>query len=300
MTRCWRELRNDLEMIPEIVEKQIEETIVPEGLGEQRLVFIGSGDSFAAALVAEHAGIGVARDPLDVLVAGVDGPGDAILLSVGGRSKRVVDAARFLSSRGFRIIAVTGNERSPLARTAHVTVKLVYSDLACGMGAARHVAMLAALSALFNARPRIPEKLVEEPLPFDPQAVYAGVGVGVASALFMVLKICELLADCATWWHLEQFAHAPVYGTRSNILVVYPDPRCERSTLEEYLSAFREAGFEVTTVPVLNDPWSTAILHATLAISSAAETAFSRGIEEPGYRAHPALSRLTRLIYLEE
>ncbi len=297
---CWRELREDAERIPSVVEEQVAETAPPEGLGEGHVVLVGSGDSFAAAMVGEAVGAGWALDPLDARILRLQGPGDAILLSVGGRSRRVVTAAEELAARGFRIIAVTGDERSPLARRAHIVVKLVYSGLACGVGGARHAAMIAAVAALFGARPRIDPSLIYEPLPFDPLVVYAGVGVGAASALYTSLKTCELLADCAQWWHLEQFAHAPVYGTRGDNIVVYPDPRCNRELLDEYISAFREAGFEVTLAPVASDEWSTAVLHVAVAILSAAEAAESRGLAQPGYRSHPALERLTRLIYLEE
>jgi len=284
-----------------VVERQVAETMVPEGFGQEgAVVLVGSGDSYAAALAAEGVGAGRALDPLDLIVSPPRGPGDAVLLSVGGRSRRVVEAARLLRSRGFRVVAVTGDERSPLARESDIVVKLVYSGLACGVGAARHAAMLAALAALFGAEPRVDASLAEEPLPFDPLVVYTGVGVGAASALYTSLKTCEVLADCAPWWHLEQFSHAPVYGTRGDTLVVYPDPRCARQRLAEYIDAFREAGFEVVLAPRLDDPWSTAILHIAVAIASAAAAAEERGIAEPGYRSHPALERLTRLIYLEE
>jgi hypothetical protein len=179
-------------------------------------------------------------------------------------------------------------------------VKLVYGGLACGVGAARHAAMIAALAALAGRRPRVDPGLANEPLPFDPLVVYTGVGVGVAGALYTSLKTCELLAECAPWWHLEQFAHAPVYGARGDTVVVYGDPRCRGERLGEYLGAFREAGFEVVVAPVAADPWSTAITHISVAIASAAAAAEERGIAEPGYRSHPALERLTRLIYLEE
>ncbi len=300
MPACWRELREEVERIPGIVEEQAAETVVPEGLGERSIVLIGSGDSYAAALVAEAVGIGYALDPLDARIVELREPGDAILLSVGGRSKRVVAAAEALASRGFRVIAVTGDERSPLARRAHIVVKLVYSGLACGVGAARHAAMIAALASMLGSKPGIDSSLIYEPLPFDSLVAYTGVGVGVASALYTSLKTCEILADCAPWWHLEQFAHAPVYGFRGDQLVVYPDPRCTRDMLEEYISAFREAGLEVVLAPVARDPWNTAILHVAVAVLSAAEAAEARNIMEPGYRSHPALERLTRLIYLEE
>ena len=301
MPRCWEELRRDAERMPEVVEEQVEVTVVPEGLGEEgRVVLLGSGDSYAAALAADAVGVGRALDPLDVHVSPPSGPGDAILLSVGGRSRRVVDAARLLRRRGFRVVAVTGDERSPLARESDVVVKLVYSGLACGVGAARHAAMLAALAALFGGRPRLDPSLAQETLPLDPLVVYTGVGVGVAGALYTSLKACEILADCAPWWRLEQFSHAPVYGTRGDTIVVYPDPRLPREKLEEYTLAFRDAGFEVVVAPVDTDPWSTAILHIAVAVSSAAAVAEEKGVEEPGYRSHPALERLTRLIYLEE
>ncbi len=300
MTKCWEELKKDIERIPEIVEKQLEETPAPEGLGEYGTFFIGSGDSYAIALAGESVAGGRALDPLDVSLMHVEGPGDAIMLSAGGRSRRVVEAARYLARRGFRVIAVTGSTTSPLAREAHLVIPLVYNGLACGVGAARHVAMLAALAAMYSSSPRLPSSLYQEPVPFDSQVVYVGAGVGVAAALYTTLKTCEILSECARWWHLEQFAHAPVYGTTSTIMVLYPDPRLERSRLEEYLSAFREANFEIVEAPIASDPWSTAILQAIVAIVSAANEVLARGIEEPGYRSHPALERLTRLIYLEE
>ncbi len=300
MSRCWEELRTDLERIPEIVERQLEETPVPEGLGEGQLLFIGSGDSFAIAVAGENLTRGRALDPLDALVTDIEGPGDAIMLSISGRSKRVVAAAELLARRGFRVIAVTGSSNNPLGRRAHLVVPLVYDKLACGVGAARHVAMLAALAALFSKRIRVSNNVREELLPFDSQVVYVGVGVGTASALYSVLKTCEILASCATWWHLEQFSHAPVYGTQSTVLVVYPDPRVEEHILREYFLVLRGANFDIVEAPTAPDPWSTVLQQTIAILESVANEILARGLEEPGYKSHPALERLTRLIYLEE
>ena len=297
-------LAAELEAAPRLVEVQLE---AAAGSGVELgdcVVAVGSGDSYAAALVAQAASGGrvVALDPYEAAVSGLverlAGRGCGLLaLSVGGRTRAVVEAAERARRAGGRVVAVTANPASPLAGAADVVVKLVYGSLAAGVGAARHLAMLAALAGLYGYRGGLPGGWERVDCGFLGAETHAGALEAGGSSLFAVLKLYEAFGSQARWWPLEQLLHAPVYSAHSLALYEPSQREAWERTLEA-VEAARRAGQRVSVVPRLSpDPWGNALAQAAAVLSCLAVMAERLGAREPAYRRHRGLGDYTRLIY---
>jgi len=299
------ELRRELAGLGELVGRQLEAV---EGLGVEPpecVAAVGAGDSYAAALAAQGAAGGrvVALDPLEALSSGVVAALAArgcglLALSVGGRTRVVVEAAAEAARRGAWVAAVTAEPGSPLASRAGVVVPLVYGGLAAGVGAARHVAMLAALAGLYGYRGGLPSawRGVGCGWLMGPEA-HAGILEAGGSSLYAVLKLYEVFGSSARWWPLEQLVHAPVYSVHS--VAVYEPARDPLGRTRETLEALREAGLRVETLPRLDgDPWGNALAQAAAVLACLLEAVERLGVREPAYRRHRGLRPLTRLIYM--
>ncbi|KSW11548.1 hypothetical protein CF15_01545 [Pyrodictium occultum] len=292
-------LRRELAQAPRLVAEQASST-EPILAGEECILAVGAGDSYAAALALEACSRGRARalDPFDAVTTGAleaaAGRGCLLLaLSVGGRTRSVLEAVEAYRRLGGRVVAVTG-PGTPLARLAGSVVQLTYTGLAAGVGAARHLAMLAALAAAMGERVSWPG-----PAAAGCGALMAGVHAGAAeaysSALYTVLKLYEAYAMPARSERLEQLVHAPVYAADS--VALYLSSTAPRGRQEEVLEALREAGVPVSAVPPGRSCWETVLSQPAWALGCLAEAAERDGVREPRYKLHPGLERLTRLIY---
>jgi hypothetical protein len=221
-----------------------------------------------------------------------------VAISIGGRTRLVIEAARKFKNRGGTVAVITGDPGSPLAAIADHVAVVLHAGLAEGVGAGRHLLTLVALSALLKG----PKPATPPPPHSCPSRLHGVVFVGYceteSSALFAALKVFEVYGAPASWWSLEQLVHAPILGLPSNrLLILQALGGSER--VEEVSRVLGEVGFSVEVVR----PWGTNrldnALHATRwVIECLASSQDLPG--KPKYLEHPHLSRLTRLIYIEE
>ncbi|ABM80522.1 hypothetical protein [Hyperthermus butylicus] len=298
MANLAKYILSELERINAIVSEQLEHT-KPLLEGAECIAAIGAGDSYAAALALEACSGGTAEalDPFDALYSGRLGrlarKGCILVaLSVGGRTRAVLDVAQRYRELGGRVVAVTG-PGTPLASLANDAVELVYTGLASGIGAARHVAMLAALAGLLGAQPQVAN--LDAPCELARADAYAGACEAYSSAHYAELKRAEVWGEAAPSHRLEQLVHAPIYTAKT--VAVYESSIASRDRQREALETLREAGFQVYTVPATGDCWSTILSQAAATLYCIAVRAENEKVEEPAYRRHPGLEHLTRLIY---
>ena len=217
----------------------------------------GAGDSFAAALAAQHLSSFrfVAVDPLSL--AYYTGRAQlpkqvAIAISYKGRTREVVKAASKLKSLGWKVVAVTSDSSSPLASTASEVVNIMQTDEALPVGISSFVAMVTALAKLLGVKLNI--SLLKSKLKgitaLEPiicssasaksisEVIAVGEGSGFVSAYFTCLKLYETLCMPCRAYPLEEFLHAPIYSiSRSALTVVYPSEKNLKATyLIEVLS----------------------------------------------------------------
>ena len=301
----WEQLAREAVEAPELVEEQLRVTGSLPALGEAGCIAaVGAGDSYAAALAFEaavpHA---VALDPFEATLARTleawsRGGCVLLALSVGGRTRAVVGAARRARGAGCRVVAVTANPDSPLAAASDEVVELVYGGLAGGVGAARHLVMLAALAALTGHGPGLTEPPGLQGCEWlTGPTVHVGAGSSYPSALYAVLKLYEVFGSPVRSERLEQFLHAPIYST-SSVTLYTPSEREAVERIGEALEAMRGSGLRVYTVPpAAGDPWGNVIGQSLAVVKCLAAKAEQLGAVEPAYRRHRGLEGFTRLIY---
>ncbi len=272
------------------------------GLEAPCYLVTGAGDSFAAALLAPHLNPRAAvYDPMDLAYSVDLKPlaerGCALIaISVGGRTRMVVEAAKRFKRVGGTVAAVTGDPTSPLASTSDHTVTIVHAGLAEGVGAGRHILTLTALAGLLDhPKPRVPSIEDVECPPRFYGYLFAGCCETVSTALFAALKVFEIYGLPAYWWPLEQLVHAPIYGMPGDRLLVYR-PLAAAERVEEVVSTIGSLGVDVYTV----EPWGSSKLENalwTVAWTLACLSKSSDLPDQPRYVSHPGLEALTRLIY---
>lgn len=291
----------ELSEAPRLVRRQIELT-QPLLESNDCIIAVGSGDSFSAAvaLEADDARV-IAQDPLDALRGGRLRWGLSrgcvlLALSVGGRTRNVVEAAKWYRSHGGYVAAVTASLSSPLARVADIVVEMVYGGLAGGIGAVRHLVMLAAASRLLGREAWIPRGAPPGECFWLRSEMHAGCLSGYSAALFSALKLYEVYGSSVRYERLEQLVHAPVYSTGSVTLYGSSGGPCSRETRKVY-DVLRGVGLRAELVEAGNEGVAGAMEHAYRILWCLYDFVTRDGVAEPAYRRHRGLAALTELIY---
>jgi len=301
LTRLAEELARELLEAPHLVAEQIEGT-EPLLADSNCLIATGSGDSYAAAIAMESSSPAVtAVDPLEAAAGGrlkryVAEGCVLVALSVGGRTRSVVEAASLYRKLGGRVVAVTAGRSSPLAHVADEAVYMVYGGLAAGIGAVRHLVMLAAAGRLLGVDVWRPRPLGGGNCVWLRSEMHTGCLSGFSAALFTVLKLYEVYGSNVRAERLEQLVHAPIYSVDTVTLYAAPG-HCRNKTMEVY-GVLRSVGYRVELVEAgANEGIAAAMEHAYRSLECLYEAVVRDGVAEPQYRRHRGLAELTRLIY---
>jgi fructoselysine-6-P-deglycase FrlB-like protein len=263
----------------------------------------GSGDNYALALASPHLSkesIVVPFDPLQLLdrsLASMLAARGCVLiaLSVGGRTRNVVSAAKLYREVGGKVVAVTADPSSPLAAEADIVVTLLHGGTAGGIGAGRHILAAAALAGLLGApEPKPSEIGVECPGEGVSNAVQAGYMESIGSALYAALKAYEVWGRPVHWWSLEQLVHAPIYSVEPGRPVIIYHASFKPDYSEEAIQTLKTVGYKVYVVPGAANPATTLVSQAVWVLRCLAREKLP---EEPHYKLHPGLEKLTKLIY---
>ncbi|MGH9877523.1 MAG: sugar isomerase, partial [Nitrososphaerales archaeon] len=125
-----QEIRFQISDLPRFVrESQIEKLNVKD---QERCALTGTGDSFAAAMIAEFASNNKVRclDPMNICT----NPStikDKLLyaLSISGNTKANIEAVKSASKHAARTIAITANRESRLARVCNKVIELKFKNV---------------------------------------------------------------------------------------------------------------------------------------------------------------------------
>jgi glucosamine--fructose-6-phosphate aminotransferase (isomerizing) len=239
--------------------KQLAASLVQSGITD--LYLVGCGDSFfagAAATLAfaRHAGIPAeaihALDMARYRVRYLPANSAVLCISYSGEVGRTIEAAAQARAFGHRVIALTGNAVSPLAKEAtdvlamnapslgstpgtisFLAMLVTLFDLAVQWGGARGKDVAGAHQALERASELIAQTLVrsEEPtarlagrLQSRPAIAFIGAGPNEATARFGAAKLYEgpQMRGAAT--NIEEWAHGEYFvsGDGQPVIVVAP------------------------------------------------------------------------------
>ena len=196
---------------------------------------VGAGDSFAAALVIQGVTYGrfKAVDPYEAQFSYVSLKKPYVIVSVSGRTKENILVAKKIRDRGGKVIAVTANPESELARNSNTVVVIDYQrpkhPLPGTLSFTLSVIALYGLAGveinsfkeIVNTRPR---KLV------GLEPIFIGTLGGYGVAYYSALKFYEIFGSKARFERTEQFCHATMFSVRENDqVIVYPSENDRRA-----------------------------------------------------------------------
>jgi len=178
---------------------------------------VGSGDSYAAGLTVQGKKKGkiMVLDPYEALDFNFDKP--VIILSVSGKTKYNVLLARKLRNRA-RVIAVTANLDSPLAKESKEIIELPYKPKARLPGFLSFLMSLSALYSIFRL-----EEDKEQGRSFDIEGnpFFVGKEENYGVTYFASLKMAEIFGGPSNYEKLELFVHAPIFSTRNREIIIF-------------------------------------------------------------------------------
>jgi fructoselysine-6-P-deglycase FrlB-like protein len=239
------EIKYQVEDIPAYIDYL--STLPPPDVSELngcRCVFTGAGDSYAAALAAEiYSGYrSSSTDPYELSRSPwiVDGK-HLYLISVSGRTRSNIEAARMVKSRAAKVTAITAGVNSILARSCDDLIELKYrSSEYLTPGTSSFTMSLLASYSRINPLPRIcnlqnmydEAKLWAAGVNIDPESTTFIVGTGLAYpfAIYCKAKILEVFGSKAQAQLTEQFSHMELFSlTRRDLTIILQDGRSDRT-----------------------------------------------------------------------
>ncbi|MEO9319178.1 MAG: SIS domain-containing protein [Nitrososphaera sp.] len=281
-------------------------------------VFIGSGDSYAACLlaVAVCGGHSQALVPSQAMTlaesAALDKRSPVFIASVSGKTKDNILTAKMLKSQGFKVTAVTSDPSSPLAKACGRSIELETEgrQKVPTAGTLSFLTTFLKCSALCAplTLPPIPEALFGKAKKRAGRIInllgsqewscfyFLGDSITYPVALYGALKVNEILGEKAFAYDTREFTHAPLFSVKSNDAVICIDTTKEGDRLSKRL---RKIGMSA----VFSDcSGVNALESALIAVFTAQlvvlELATQRGIDECFFLSDKEMLRLSSdLIY---
>lgn len=228
-------------------------------LDPSRIVFTGSGDSFASSLFAHYlSGMrAFAADPYELqLYSRLIKNKNLFITSVGGRTRTNTQLAKRVRGIAKKRIAITANPESPLAKECDDVIQLRYrSQGILTSGTASFSATLLAVASLIRRLPKLDSLCIMEKgaaestrrLPVRPGGdfLFVGSGTGYSLAIYAAFKIHEVLGLPAQYQHTEQLGHSQLFSLQKksdNLLFLLPSSDKKTSEVFQVLS---KNGFHV-------------------------------------------------------
>ncbi len=306
------EINNQIEDLPRFA-RELHHSRPYRDLEPSRMIFTGSGDSFASALFAQaiSKGAATAADPNELHLAPNRVQGKTLfLISVSGKTKTNVRLARRVRGLAKKRVAITANPSSPLARECDDIILLHYrGGKIPTSGTVSFTASLLAVSALLNElTTKIDLRNVDRRATRwagtmarteDRRFLFVGSNAGYAIAAYGAFKIHEVLGFKAGHQYSEQFGHSQIFSVnkRSDIIVCIRSDRDEIT--EKVFRILSENGFQARQVQLVSKDPVIAALGSSLHMQHLAWSLARReGYRECAFLSDPArLNMSNRLIY---
>ena len=305
------EIRNQLEDLPSFASHLRKQSPFP--VSPSRLVFVGSGDSYAAALFARELSDGAAEawDPYELSLNPESARGkNIVLVSVSGRTTANLELARRLKRIAKKRIAVTANPDSQLAKICDETILLRYrtagrltsgtvsfttSLLACAYVLGKLAGRIDPQDGLARAAKRGGK------LTTIPRGAFFLIGSGICRALaeYGACKIQEVLGAKAYAQYPEQLGHAQLFSVDSKHDTIICIPYSIRDRTWDLCRVLSQNGFHTSSVSVPSGDAVARSLEVSFHLQHLALSLARRmGLEECTFLADRRRLRLSnRLIY---
>ncbi len=278
-----------------------------------KLIFTGSGDSYATALFAKElsGGIALASDPYELsqktpLVR----EKHVILISVSGRTSANIELARKIRSVASKTIAVTANPDSLLAKLCNEGIILDYRPAGeLTSGTASFTASLLACARILGRLPRrlsvgTQMKKASEwarnlATHLSGDFLFVGSGVQHALAEYGACKIQEVLGAKAEAQFPEQLGHAKLFSIDKSGDTIIGIPGAEYDKTWRVVKTLQRKEFKVHTVPrTAREPVGRSLEAAFYLQQLALQLAKKRKMKECAFLSDGSRLRLSnQLIY---
>ncbi len=290
------EIQNQIEDLPRYARYLSELSAAPDReKGGRKCVFTGAGDSFAAALAAEQLSEYAARcfDPYEIsLRPSVVTDSHLYVVSVSGRTKSNIEAAKAAKKYAARVTAITANRDSALSKSSDDVLDLRFcSEGRLTPGTGSFTASLLACYSRIQSLPEISDlsHIYEEALlwsaetdvPINSTTFFVGTGLAYPLAIYGKAKIHEVLGSKAQSQTTEQFSHMELFSlTRDDLVIVMPEDEHD-DLARELHSLLEEMPFRAVLFPTKNDDRIKDSLRGAIYLQTLAwNTAKDHGVRE--------------------
>lgn len=205
---------------------------LPKSMGTRSGLFVGSGDSYTCALLMEYLSNHrmLAYHPSDILnCPQVLSDHEIFFLSVSGRTRSNIEAAKIARKFGVKTTAVTAKSKSPLEEVCNETLILDYmhDPLSSNTSILEFTAMVISCMALIgininfnslgkimkNARQQVNQYRLDLPTRFK-SILFLGDGTSYPLAKYGALKMHELFGFRSFGYLLDDYYHAPIFSLK--------------------------------------------------------------------------------------
>ncbi len=228
-----------------------------------KLIFTGSGDSYAVALFAQElsGGVALAADPHELsqkthLVQGKH----VVLVSVSGRTRASIQLAEKVRRIARSLTVVTADPDSPLAKLGDERIIIDYRPAGkLTSGTASFTTSLLACARILG---RLPPRLSFETqmkkasewarslaTHSNTDFMFVGSGVQHALAEYGACKIQEVLGAKAEAQFPEQLGHAKLFSIDKSGDAIVGIPGAENDKTRRVVKTLQRKGFKVHIVP---------------------------------------------------
>jgi len=222
-------------------------------LDPSRMIFTGSGDSFACSLFAYYLSNmqALAADPYELqLYPRATKNKTVFITSVSGKTRTNIQLAKRVRGLAKKRVAITANPESPLAKECDDIIQLRYrSSGILTSGTASFSASLLAVASLIRRLPKLDSLHIMEKRAAEwarrsrvhprGESLFVGSGTGYALAMYAAFKIQEVLGMSAQYQHTEQLGHSQLFSIREksdNLLFLSPSSDKKPSEVYRALS----------------------------------------------------------------
>jgi fructoselysine-6-P-deglycase FrlB-like protein len=224
------EIRYQLQDLPKLIQ--------PNNINPDCCLFIGSGDSFVAGLIAHYASNGraVTCNPVEFLLnPSIADKRQIYIISISGRTNANILSAKMARKHKIRTTAITRKPKSILAKYCDDIIKLSYksTDVLTSGTIGFTSCMLTCLSLISDVKEinyidkvysqaKIEADYLLEKHSMDTSSfIFLGDGLLFPVGIYGALKMNEIFGSKSYAYTIEEFCHSPIFSIRreDNIII---------------------------------------------------------------------------------
>jgi fructoselysine-6-P-deglycase FrlB-like protein len=218
--------------------QELPKLIRPKKINPECCLFIGSGDSFVAGLVAQHASKRrtISCNPVEFLLNPcIADKRQMYIISVSGRTSANILCAIVARKHKIRTTAITAKSESILAKHCNNYIKLSYkstgsltsgtisftsSMLSC-LSLLADVTDLGNIECIYQQANIEAENLLKKHSINTSSFIFLGDGILFPIGMYGALKVNEIFGSKSYAYTIEEFCHSPIFSIKpgDNIII---------------------------------------------------------------------------------